>query len=126
LVVGAIAAGICAPSLAKNPAPSFSRDVVPVLRQRCVACHMTGTEPGKMSLVPAKAYSTLVETKAVQADMPRVSPKAPARSYLLHKLQGTHITADGHGTRMPPNSTPLPPETIETIRLWVEAGAPNN
>lgn len=114
------------PAMAEPLEPSFSKDVVPIFRAHCVACHMTGAEPGKISLVPARAYDAIVNAMAVEVAMPRVEPKAPERSYLLHKLAGTHVSAGGSGTRMPPAGRPLTAEQIAVIQRWVMAGAPRN
>jgi len=123
----AILAGVWgAPALAEPLAPSFSKDVVPIFRAHCVACHMTGTEPGKISLVPARAYDAIVNARALEAAMPQVEPKAPERSYLLHKVAGTHVSAGGSGTRMPPAGRPLTAEQIAVIQQWVMVGAPRN
>ena len=126
LIIAAGAACIAAPLSAQNAKPSFAKDVVPLFRTRCVACHMSGTEPGKMSLAPAKAYKALVGAKSTETVMMRIQPSSPERSYLLHKLEGTHVKAGGSGMRMPLDGMPLPPEKIALIRRWIAAGARDN
>ncbi|BBE35641.1 hypothetical protein SmB9_32990 [Sphingosinicella microcystinivorans] len=125
-IIAVLAACIGMPVSAEDVAPSFARDVVPILKTRCVACHMSGAEPGKMSLVPAKAYAALVGAKSTVSPMVRIQPSVPERSYLLHKLEGTHVKAGGSGTRMPLGGAPLPADKIALIRNWIVAGAPNN
>ena len=110
---------------AAEPA-SFSKDIVPLLKTRCVMCHLTGQEPGNMKLAPKVAYATLVGVKATETDLNRVEPGKPDQSYIVRKLEGTHVAAGGTGERMPMGGDPLPPEEIRKIRLWIEAGAPNN
>lgn len=126
LVFAAVLAGAVTPLAAQNAAPSFSKEIMPIFKTRCIACHMTGTEPGKMSLVPAKAYAMLVGAKSTESQLVRIQPAAPERSYLLHKLEGTHIKAGGSGMRMPLGGMPLPADKIAVIRRWVIAGAPDN
>lgn len=102
---------------------SFENDVLPVLQRECVACHMAGDEPGNLSLVPGKAFATLTTQRSATADMALVQPGAPERSYLLHKLEGTHLDAGGSGMRMPMGLPPLDAATIGLFRAWIEAGA---
>ncbi len=106
---------------------SFSEALVPVLKKRCAICHLTGQEAGGMALHPRAAYGSLVGVASVQVPgMQRVAPGSPQDSYLLHKLEGTHLDAGGTGLRMPFNESPLDPETIGRFRDWIAAGAPDN
>ena len=105
---------------------SFSRDLVPVFRTSCAACHLTGQEGGKMKLFPAAAYASLVNVAATTSGLLRVKPGAPEQSYLLKKLDGTHLDAGGQGVQMPFGAAPLDPEILRKIREWIAAGAPNN
>ena len=114
-------------SAAGTEAVSFSRDLVPVLKTRCAACHLTGTEAGNMALHPRAAYTSLVGVPSVEVPgMSRVEPGSPAESYLVHKLEGSHLDAGGNGVRMPLNEPPLDADTLSRFRRWVEAGAPDN
>lgn len=107
-------------------APSFQRDIVPLLKNRCAACHLTGEEPGGMALHPGGAYGSLVDMPSEEAALKRVKPGDPAGSYLLHKLKGTHVEAGGVGVRMPMDSPPLNGAEIARIQAWIAAGAPRN
>lgn len=110
-----------------DEAVSFKSDLLPVLKQRCAICHLTGSEAGNMALHPRAAHDTLVDVTSAQvADMQRVAPGDPAGSYLLHKLEGTHLEVGGTGTRMPFNEPPLGTGTIGLFRAWIKAGAPDN
>lgn len=105
----------------------FEQDLMPTIKRRCGACHITGDEPGKMALVPGKAYASLVGQDSVELPtMKRVAPGEPEQSYLMHKLQGTHVEVGGNGARMPFHQGPLPASQIEQIRLWIAQGAPDN
>ncbi len=105
---------------------SFSKDIVPLLKTRCVACHLSGQEPGNMKLTPKAAYATLVGVPSAETKLKRVEPGKPDESYLLRKLEGTHVAAGGTGERMPMGAEPLPPEQIAKVRGWIEQGAPDN
>lgn len=109
-----------------DQAVSFESDLMPILKRRCAVCHITGNEPGEMALVPGKAYAYLVDVDSVETAMKRVAPGNPDRSYLVHKLQGTHLDVGGNGVRMPYHQSPLPEAQISSIRLWIEQGAKNN
>lgn len=105
---------------------SFDKDLMPTLKRRCAACHITGDEPGKMALVPGKAYDYLVNVDSVETDLKRVEPGEPDKSYLIHKLQGTHLDVGGNGVRMPFHQGPLPQKMIDKFRQWIAEGAQNN
>lgn len=118
-----------APKPAAAPASagvSFSRDLVPVLRTQCATCHMTGTEAGSMALHPGAAYASLVNIKSPVAGLVRVVPGKPEQSYLLMKLNGTHLDHGGKGTRMPFGMPPLPQKVVDQFAAWIKAGAKNN
>lgn len=109
-----------------SEAVSFKRDIVPVLRTQCATCHLTGQEVGNMKLHPGAAYASLVGVKSIESPLLRVQPGAPDDSYLMHKLDGTHLDVGGSGDRMPFGQTPLDETTRARIRGWIAAGAENN
>lgn len=105
---------------------SFQQDIAPILKRRCAVCHITGQEPGKLSLVPDRALQSLRGAESVQSQLKRVEPGQPEKSYLLHKLLGSHKDVGGEGSQMPYLSNPLPKEQVELIRAWIEQGAPES
>jgi hypothetical protein len=105
---------------------SFAKDIVPILKTRCVMCHLTGKEPGSVQLHPKSAHASLVGVKSVEVDLMRVEPGKPADSYLYRKIEGTHADVGGSGAPMPSVGSPLTPEQIALVRRWIEEGAPNN
>ncbi len=106
---------------------SFEKQLMPTIKRRCGACHITGDEPGKMALVPGKAYASWVGVAADELPtMMRIAPGDPDGSYVLHKLNGTHLDVGGSGVRMPMHQPPLPASFIASVTAWIEAGAPNN
>lgn len=107
-------------------AVSFSKDITPVLRANCATCHLTGQEAGNMKLHPGAAYASLVKVASVESPLKRIEPGAPDKSYLMHKLDGTHLEVGGVGDQMPFGAEPLDEPTRSLIRRWIAAGAPNN
>lgn len=105
---------------------SFSRDLVPVLKASCATCHLTGEEAGDLKLYPSAAYASLVNIAAKESKLLRVRPGAPDQSYLMHKLDGTHLDAGGQGEQMPFGQPPLDEAIRNQIRAWIASGAKNN
>jgi hypothetical protein len=65
-----------------------------------------------------------VDVPSIEApEVLRVAPGKPDESYLVMKLEGTHIAGGGSGSHMPFGGAPLPPETIAKFRTWIEKGA---
>lgn len=121
----ALMLALCAGS-ASAQAVSFKAGVLPLFQRNCVSCHMTGEEQGGLGLMPALAYGNLVRKASRQSPLARVEPGEPERSYLVHKLRGTHLDQGGSGGRMPLGLEPLNPDDMERLLAWIRAGAPNN
>jgi uncharacterized membrane protein len=102
---------------------SFAADVAPLLKSRCVMCHMPGAAQGGLALHPKGGYANLVDVKSTESPLPRVSPGKPEESYLYRKITGTQAQAGGGGERMPFGDAGLTAEEIERVRRWIEAGA---
>lgn len=89
------------------------------------ACHGSGRSGG-LDLRPEVAWSNLVDVaSASSADM-RISPGAPASSFLFNKLRAA--TEPGSvsvgGSPMPVGAAALSPDELEAVRVWIAAGAP--
>jgi hypothetical protein len=126
LAATALAGGTPTGATPPAAAPRFSADIVPILRTRCAVCHLTGEEAGNMSLVPDAAYESLVGVKSPTTGLVRIVPGKPDESYLIMKLEGTHLAKGGTGTRMPFGAEPLSADFIKLFRDWIAAGAPRN
>lgn len=88
---------------------------------------MTGEEmPGGLLLHPSAAYKSIVNVQSRESKLMRVSPGSPQNSYLIHKLEGTHLDAGGAGVQMPFGLEPLVLDLRVKIRRWIEQGAKNN
>ena len=96
-----------------------------VLTPICSGCHTgAGTSlPGSMNLSSVTASrAALVSVASVeQPGVQRVAPSNSAGSYIVQKLQGDPGIS---GSRMPFGGQPLDQPTINTIRQWIDAGAP--
>ncbi|MDA1232870.1 MAG: hypothetical protein O2856_19045, partial [Planctomycetota bacterium] len=88
---------------------SFSRNVAPILAQRCVACHNTRSPGGRLNLDSFAALLKGGESGAV------VSAHKSAESLLISLIE------DGS---MPKDSDPLSPAEIQIVKQWIDVGAP--
>jgi ankyrin repeat protein len=95
---------------AQTPARvEFDRDILPILRQNCIACHGSSQQSNGLRLDRRSSVFT--------AGVRRVVPGSSDNSFLYHRLIGSQF-----GMQMPP-SGPLRPEAIDLIRRWIEEGA---
>lgn len=93
-------------------APDFVRDVQRILRTRCYACHsanrpQSGLRLDRRADALAGGYSGAV-----------IKPGDSSASRLYSLIAGKETLT------MPPGGAKLPPAEIETIRSWIDAGAP--
>jgi hypothetical protein len=124
LTAAALIAAACSAKAEVTPAPSYQADIVPLLESQCATCHLTGEEAGGMSLVGDAAIGFLVGQPSQEAPaIMRVAPGEPDKSYLVMKLEGTHIAKGGSGAQMPFGGAPLSATQITKIRQWIAAGA---
>lgn len=97
--------------LVADDAPvSFHRDVMPVLRINCVACHKPGKLKGGLDLTSATALLAGGDSGPV------IKPGNSEASRLIETIHGDE-------PEMPKESEPLLPEEVELIRRWVAEGA---
>lgn len=60
---------------------------------------------------------------SLQNGMPLVTPGDSSQSYLMYKLDGTHLGVGGSGDSMPPGLPLLDQDTRDSIRGWIDEGA---
>lgn len=89
--------------------PSFEKDVLPVLRQRCGNCHDATTRKGRLGIDSVSAL------KAGGNGGPAVVPGKPEQSPLLEKVLSGE---------MPPGNRKLGAPETALIREWIKAGLP--
>lgn len=100
------------PTAEPGAGPSFQADVLPLLQEKCGACH--GTFGGW----DASSYEAVVQTGD---HAPVVVPGDTQTSLLAQKLLGTQTV----GGPMPPGS-PLSQDEIQLLLDWIAAGARDN
>ena len=111
--VGALAVGLCsllvfgvAAGGSSNAKVTFTKDVAPILYNRCVECHRAG-EVAPMALITyneTRPWAKAIKQKVVDRSMPP----------WLASPENTHFK----------NERRLSQNEINTIAAWVDAGAP--
>ncbi len=94
----------------------FTKDIQPILEYNCVACHRPGHAKGDLDLTTKEA------ALKSGGNGPSLIPWEPMKSTLYTST----IKAADDDDLMPPANKggPLPKETTELLRLWIEQGAP--
>ena len=99
-----------------------------------LGCAVSGCHDGRanpaagLSLAStAESYAGMVNVVSTQlSGVKLVVPADPEESYLISKLEGTHIALGGSGDRMPQYSAQLSPGEIQRIKDWIADGADLN
>jgi len=106
---------------------SHAEMIQPIWTANCAvpSCHVPGFYP---PLLEDDAYPNIVEQRAALASFDLVTPGSAEMSYLYHKIAGTATIegvcgCNGSGVTMPANADPLPVETINLVRDWIDQGA---
>ena len=101
---------------------SFAADIYPIISGNC-SCHVDGA-PGGLAMPDADtAYGNLVDADAGEAALKRIAPGMPDMSYMVHKIDGTHLDVGGSGSAMPKGNPPLPLQENTDIKDWISEGA---
>jgi hypothetical protein len=132
-----VAAGVNPPA----SGVSLSRDVQPILTQRCAlsGCHAAPLS-GPMSLAAGATYTALVSVASCESSTYlRVFPLSSDLSYLIIKLRGQQHqvgscqpcalpsgTVSDCGNQMPDAINPLSVGEIQLISDWINQGALDN
>ncbi|GMW01385.1 MAG: hypothetical protein AMXMBFR84_25220 [Candidatus Hydrogenedentota bacterium] len=108
---------VCASGAAEGPV-QFNRDIRPIISDKCFACHGPDKNARKMNLRLDQEQGLFGMTRSGE---PIVTRGKPDESVLFEL-----ITAPDPKDRMPPASShkELTASEIDTIRLWIEQGAP--
>lgn len=109
------------------PAPATLSELqAQVFTPMCSGCHSgNGSSlPGVQNLTAGNSYAALVGVASIeQPSLMRVAPGDANNSYLIRKLEGA---AGITGSRMPLGGPPLDTATLDRVKSWIAAGAPNN
>ena len=101
----------------------FATRIQPIFSESC-SCHLSSVGSGGLSLQAGMAYDNLVGVPSAGAPMfTRVVAGDGDASYLIAKLEGTHLEMGGLGAQMPLGGT-LSQDRIDEIRAWIDEGAP--
>lgn len=108
---------------------SYAVDIQPIWDANCMGagCHsMLQNSPN----LEFGAYERLLSEAPLEATVPYVDPGNPSGSYIVHKLNGTHLApgpegcgCSGTGSRMPLAALPLPADVVNRIVSWIAQGA---
>jgi parallel beta-helix repeat protein len=95
---------------------------------QCASCHTSGSNGGLTGLNDYNTgYTNTVNVASTELpSMDRIELGDATLSYLMHKLDGTHITAGGSGSQMPLGGPFFSQSDRDGIRAWINSGAPQN
>ncbi len=115
---GAALVGSALGSFAAPTAPSFNRDVLPLLSENCFACHGPDSKEGMGRLRLDRRESVLTPAASGKA---AIVPGFPQRSELIRR-----VVSPSPAGRMPPahsHKKPLTTAQVELLKRWIAAGA---
>ena len=96
----------------KDATSQFVRDVVPVLRDKCISCHGPKIRQAGLRL------DTRIEILRGGKSGPAILENDEAKSLLIRRISGSEA-----GMQMPPTGA-LSEKEIESLRTWIREGAP--
>ena len=130
LIFAAMVPLVAAAAASRDEQVSFARDVQPIFNAQCVMCHNSDDPHAGLVLDAGLSHSQLVGMGSSEtSQMLRVAAGKPDQSYIVRKLENTHLEAGGKGWWMPPpthiaSSITLQDRTL--IRTWIIQGAKDN
>ena len=92
---------------------SFTKDLAPILADKCVTCHEEKKAKGRYRVDTFELLG-----KAGSSDEPSLTPGKPDASTLY-----TRLTSHDEDERMPQKDDPLPPAQIALFKQWIDEGA---
>jgi hypothetical protein len=95
-----------------DDAIDYAREIKPLLKQRCFACHGVLQQKGKLRL----DSGALIRKGG--RDGPAVKPGDAAGSLLIERVSDPE-----EATRMPPEGKPLTQKQITLLKAWIDQGA---
>jgi len=96
----------------KGSTVQFVRDVVPILRDKCVSCHGNNVQQAGLRL------DTRIEMLRGGKSGPAILEDDAAKSLLIRRISGSEA-----GMQMPPTGA-LSEKEIDILRTWMREGAP--
>ena len=104
--------GIATSSIANESRVDYTRDIKPILRARCYACHGALKQEADLRL----DTGTLIRQGGSTRTAVTIEP---ANASLLIE----RVSAEDESERMPPDGSPLSAEQIDLLRTWIAQGA---
>src|SRR5579883_3421503 len=106
---------------ARAAAPTYARDIRPILKDRCVVCHNRSalSDPSISGGLALDSYAAIRTGVVGKAAHPVLAAGHSAESDLIKRLSTTSPT-----TMMPRGGPPLPAAQIALFRRWIDAVAP--
>src|SRR5436189_3709743 len=111
LLAAAVVCLAVSPLGAADPV-DYARDVKPIFKERCYACHGALKQKGKLRL------DTVALLTAGGKSGAAVKPGDAAASLLVDRVCDSE-----ESTRMPPEGKPLTTEQIAVLKAWIAQGA---
>jgi hypothetical protein len=96
------------PLKAAETTVSYKKDIQPILQNNCYNCHNSMKKKAGIDL--RSGYTNVAKI---------VKPEKPDDSRLFKCLVGK-------GAKLMPPKNPLPEETVNKVKAWIEDGAKNN
>ncbi|HVE42303.1 MAG TPA: PSD1 and planctomycete cytochrome C domain-containing protein [Planctomycetota bacterium] len=90
------------------PAVDYVRDLKPLFRERCVSCHGSLKQKGRLR----------ADTVEAMKKKGAIVPGRPDQSPIVQRVTATD------DTRMPLDAKALTPKEVDLLRTWIAAGAP--
>jgi hypothetical protein len=108
------AVGVLCGSVSAQQKITYEQNILPLLRDKCLSCHNADKQKGGLD---ASTYAALMEGGS-SGEVIKAGDAEGSRFFLLasHKEE----------PKMPPNSPQLAKESLDLIRAWIAAGAPEN
>ena len=104
--------GIAASSIANESTVDYTRDIKPILKARCYACHGALKQEADLRLDSGTLIRKGGQTRtAITIE--------PANASLLIE----RVSAEVESERMPPDGSPLATAQIALLRAWIAQGA---
>jgi len=98
---------------------TYQGDVLPILKENCVECHVEGGKGLKASGLSMESYDGLMKGTEYG---PIIKPGDAISSSVVMLLEGR---ADP-SIRMPHGKKALEKDKVEVIKAWIDQGAKNN
>lgn len=113
-------AGVVSSATAADTSPSFTRDIKPLLSERCIRCHGPDADERQGGGDDGLRIDTAEGAMADLGGYAAVVPGKPDESELIQRL-----TTSDPDLRMPPEGAGkgLSEQEVDLVRAWIAAGA---